>query len=258
MIQEEILTTLLYQSAADGDIRALRTLLTDEDFQKRVKEVYRDLGLTKHAYRSVVMGETQALESLISNARFRQKLAEISQEMRLTELARRAAVNGDIESLKALLIDVYFQERLKKICLWLYSSRDSNWGYFDWEDVFQDVLQKLWTKIDQYNCNGSIVAYVWTIVRYTLSNYIRKEGRRYDKNFLPMLQGDAPPDNLYYQVARQKALGKLDKELRDVVDLWREGETLENIGQKLGVSTSTAHRRLVKALKQLIEQRNKR
>jgi RNA polymerase sigma factor (sigma-70 family) len=129
------------------------------------------------------------------------------------------------------------------------------------EDVAANVARKLWSygpgHVLEYLEGVESVTDRWTRLRAylaTASNHevsnVRRDERRHA--WVPLHEGIADPHDwlAYFILADDlgEALGRLDKDLRLIVLLRWEGETLETIAERLACSVSSVHRREAKAL----------
>lgn len=169
----------------------------------------------------------------------------------LTRHARKAA-DGDMKALTALIEDHEFQRRLDLTCQWLYRRYNSFEDYRDWEDLRQDVIQRLLTKITQFQGKSSILTYVSRIATNIHLSHLRRTALAHAHTEVRQL--NLPEDNvlvdLESQIALHRAIDKLSDRQQYVLRRRLEDATLRQVALELGCSVS-----VVCALQKRVQER---
>lgn len=130
------------------------------------------------------------------------------------------------------------------------------------EDVVQEVFIKLWTNRENLPAIRNFNAYLNTIVRNHLFNYLRKiahEQAVVKKMAIAIVQGEQQNnevfDGLYYKELYSlvsKAVNQLSPQQKKVYNYSRiEGLKHHEIAEAMGISTSTVKGHIVEALKHI-------
>lgn len=127
----------------------------------------------------------------------------------------------------------------------------------DLRDIGQDALVLAWQKLPEYGGDARLESWLYGIARLELLNAVRRiarrSGRPEDFEALQRVESeDAPPGiSLDYEVLH-RGLAALEPEISVVVRLKHfEDLTLEQIGQRLGISTNTVKTRYYRGLSRL-------
>ena len=130
------------------------------------------------------------------------------------------------------------------------------------EDVVQEVFIKLWTNRENLPAIRNFNAYLNTVVRNHLFNYLRKiahEQAVVKKMAIAIVQGEQQNnevfDGLYYKELYSlvsKAVNQLSPQQKKVYNYSRiEGLKHHEIAEAMGISTSTVKGHIVEALKHI-------
>jgi len=121
------------------------------------------------------------------------------------------------------------------------------------EDLFQDVLVKIWQGLANYRGDANMRTWIWRIALNTCINLDRKK-KRSGKRVPLSVDIDLFEDSddralqtkqLYSRINR---LGLVD---RSIVLLWLEGISYDEIGEITGISASNVSVKLVRIREQL-------
>lgn len=152
-----------------------------------------------------------------------------------------------------------------------------NWNYFlskeDSEDIISNFYVKMWDAIKKYDEKISLNTYVWTILKNTIKDYLKK---RKDLSFSTLDNSDSQSfeDNIdadydltwisennfrFYQI--ENAMKNLDDDSRDIIYFrFVEEKTNEEIEKILWISQENIRQkfsRAIKFLKSLLDSNNK-
>lgn len=127
--------------------------------------------------------------------------------------------------------------------------------YRDINDFLQDILLKIWKRIDQFkgSTQPELFGWVFQIARNLQNDYlkqVKKERDVFEKNGLDKVDCPSPEDP--YEQARANSLRDELKKFMDglndfdrrILDGRLQDESLDEIARALGSSTSTVHRHL--------------
>jgi len=127
------------------------------------------------------------------------------------------------------------------------------------EELLQDVFMKVWQKRDTLDPFLSFKSYLYTIARNKCFDFLEKAAndvklrdtifyqsqKSYTAADLKLIESD-------FDEIKKKAYGTLPPKRREIFELSREnGLTYDEIGEKLGISTSTVKTQMSKALESL-------
>lgn len=121
------------------------------------------------------------------------------------------------------------------------------------EDLFQEILVKIWQGFDGFRGESNVRTWVW---RIALNTCLNAEGRKKRAGTRVPLSVDVDPfdemddralqtKQLYSRINR---LGLVD---RSIVLLWLEGISYDEIGEIVGISPSNVSVKLVRIREQL-------
>lgn len=121
------------------------------------------------------------------------------------------------------------------------------------EDLFQEILVKIWQGFDNFRGESNVRTWVW---RIALNTCLNAEGRKKRAGTRVPLSVDVDPfdemddralqtKQLYNRINR---LGLVD---RSIVLLWLEGISYDEIGEIVGISPSNVSVKLVRIREQL-------
>lgn len=162
------------------------------------------------------------------------------------------ALKNDERATFNFLFDKYYSR------LYYFSNRYLNMTS-EAEEVVQDVFLKLWLNKDTLDENLSIQSYLFTIVKNSVLNIIRKRTsrRNYEQNELftaTAFAADSPIDVEFLELSKilQDAIDTLPPKRKEVFLLSRYDElTNKEIADKLGIAVKTVEAQITAALKQL-------
>lgn len=162
------------------------------------------------------------------------------------------ALKNDERATFNFLFDKYYSR------LYYFSNRYLNMTS-EAEEVVQDVFLKLWLNKDTLDENLSIQSYLFTIVKNSVLNIIRKRTsrRNYEQNELftsTAYAAESPIDVEFLELSKilQDAINTLPSKRKEVFLLSRYEElTNKEIAEKLGISIKTVEAQITAALKQL-------
>lgn len=121
------------------------------------------------------------------------------------------------------------------------------------EDLFQDVLLKIWQGFDRFRGESSVRTWVWRIALNTCINADMKKKRSGTRVPLsvdidPFEDNDDKALQTGLLYGRINRLGLVD---RSIVLLWLEGISYEEIGEIVGISAGNVSVKLVRIREQL-------
>lgn len=128
------------------------------------------------------------------------------------------------------------------------------------EDVVHDVFVKVWDKRDQIDPGQSFQAYLFTIARNHLLNFIKREAHKDDiidqmiKNTAPVQNNSTNEQVLYNESHRlfQEAIDQLPAKRKEVFQLCHlEGLTYLEAADRMDITESTVNTQMVKARKSI-------
>jgi RNA polymerase sigma factor (sigma-70 family) len=131
-----------------------------------------------------------------------------------------------------------------------------NGDYRDNDDLHQEILLKLWSKITDFKGESKAEFWIWLKWQARSKQSIdwvrvAKERAVFDKNGLE--DRDCPvTKDPYHQVLLSQLLNKLKPLDREIVEGHVSGLGIEQIAEKTDVPKTTVHRRLKKAQKKLV------
>ncbi len=122
------------------------------------------------------------------------------------------------------------------------------------EDIFQEVMLRVFQNIEKYNPLYPFSTWIYTIARNQSLNYLNKRklpteaGDTREKAFFPEAGDDSPEDKTIHRELHQtidRALEGLSKENRQIAFLrFYEGMKHRDIARTLGIPTGTVKSRL--------------
>lgn len=130
------------------------------------------------------------------------------------------------------------------------------------EDVVHDVFVKVWEKREQIDPEQSFHAYLFTMARNHLINFIKR--RAHEKGIIDQMIKSAMPvqhtntnEQVLYNESNRlfhEAIEQLPPKRKEVFRLCHlEGLTYEEAGDQLGITKSTVNTQMVKARKSIQE-----
>jgi RNA polymerase sigma factor, sigma-70 family len=121
------------------------------------------------------------------------------------------------------------------------------------EDLFQDVLIKIWQGFDRFRGESDVRTWIWRIALNTCINADRKKKRSGTR--VPLSVDIDPFEDTNDKSLQTKqlysrinCLGLVD---RSIVLLWLEGLSYDEIGQIVGISAGSVSVKLVRIREQL-------
>jgi RNA polymerase sigma-70 factor (ECF subfamily) len=126
----------------------------------------------------------------------------------------------------------------------------------DLEDLVQDTLALLWTKLDQFAGQAALETWIYPFCIHGISNAVRKKRRRQpvvvNEDFHEHEPEDMATANPWDHDEIHLALQRLGPPQEDVIRLkFFDGLTFEEIGQRLSVPMDTAKTWFYRGLRQL-------
>ncbi|KEO74231.1 RNA polymerase sigma factor [Anditalea andensis] len=129
------------------------------------------------------------------------------------------------------------------------------------EDIVQDIFIKLWENRDQLDPDKCIKAYMFTMAKNQLLNFIKRkahESRIIDEILAHVPRGCKSTDNLVLENEIQQlldeALSSLPPQRKLIFELCRiQGLTYKQAADQLGLSDSTVNSQMVKAIRSIKE-----
>lgn len=126
------------------------------------------------------------------------------------------------------------------------------------EDVVHDVFVTIWEKRDQIDPEQSFQAYLFTIARNHLLNFIKREAHKKDiidqmiGNTVPV-QSESTQERVLYNESHRlfrEAIEQLPDRRKEVFQLCHlDGLTYEEAADRLDITSSTVNTQMVKARK---------
>lgn len=126
----------------------------------------------------------------------------------------------------------------------------------DAEDLFQDVLVRLWQGFDTFKEASSARTWVYCISLNTCLNDKKKRSRRLKTIPLDLavdLYQDTDDPRVEQIRQLHDRIGQLDLPDRALVLMWLEGMSYDEIGTVLGISANNVSVRLVRVKEKLIK-----
>jgi RNA polymerase sigma-70 factor (ECF subfamily) len=151
------------------------------------------------------------------------------------------------------LLEVH-QRLLLKVC-WAYSR-----GSHDWDDLFQEIVARLWAAFGRYDRNRKFSTWMYRVALNVAIDFRRRQ--RWRQNEAKRLQGDPASepgrgthDDLEQEQLRQlhELLERLPDADRALLLLHLEGNSHREIGEVVGISESNVGTRLARLRKSLRE-----
>ena len=127
------------------------------------------------------------------------------------------------------------------------------------EEILQDVFMKVWQKRETLDTSLSFKSYLYTIARNKCFDFLEKAANnsklretlfyQSQKSFVPadlkLIESD-------FEKIKEEAYNTLPSKRREIFVLSREnGMTYDEIGEQLGISTSTVKTQMSKALESM-------
>lgn len=174
-------------------------------------------------------------------------------------LAERAA-KGDFLALVALLTNPLVQRRILEMVKKLSRTYfGNNVGFYDAEDLAQDVRLRVIDRIGQYKGEGRIFVWLYCIARNICIDMLRKSSMASHRVDIEELSNR--PDRTELRrtnmnedlVTLDMALSELSENERSVLQLRSEGYTFEEIAATTGSSRSAVERVFKKARAKILE-----
>jgi RNA polymerase sigma-70 factor (ECF subfamily) len=127
------------------------------------------------------------------------------------------------------------------------------------EEIVQDLFASIWFKRNNLQIEGSVVAYLFTAIRYRILNHIQKELVRDNyKEALYLVQSESDTsteDSIHLNDLTkniQLEINQLPEKCRSVFELSRnQHKTNREIAEFLGISEKTVENHLTKAIRRL-------
>lgn len=122
------------------------------------------------------------------------------------------------------------------------------------EDIVQEVFIKLWLRRNKLAIDKNIQAYLKGMLRHHVIDYYthKQSSPVVPAASVAILPHPAEEDYMsgsLLQVSYQQALAKLPEKCREVFELSRNGHSIRDISQKLGISEKTVEVHIGKALR---------
>jgi len=125
------------------------------------------------------------------------------------------------------------------------------------EDICQDVFTLIWKNRKFLNPNASFQAYLYTISRNRVLNFIRDNAQKQLLNDLVLAEAIDSGDDTFEKVSAgelesilQQAISSLSDRQKEIFDLSRnQGLSQQEIAHKLSISASTVNEHITNALK---------
>ncbi len=175
-------------------------------------------------------------------------------EPRLLEDLMRAANRGDSVAYRRLLTEI------TPILRHVVRARGGTLGHEGCEDVLQDVLLAIHRKRHTWVETAPLRPWLYAIARHKVVDAFRQRGRQIDLSLddfaegLPAAQGPDPMES--YDM--DKVLGKLEPRAAEIVRAFGvQGETMAEIGARLGMSEGAVRVALHRALKTVAQLRER-
>lgn len=129
-------------------------------------------------------------------------------------------------------------------------------GQSDLDDLVQDVVIKVWKKIDQYRGEAPLEGWVYQFCLLEMKTYMRRKrtsesrSQNLDERASEMAAENAPSDDYYEDV--YSGLDRLDVEYAEVIRLKHFSHmTFEEIAKQLKISANTVKTRYYRGLVKL-------
>lgn len=131
------------------------------------------------------------------------------------------------------------------------------------EDLAQETFLKLYQNIHKFNGNGTFNAWIYTIARTTVYDWLRKEQKRKDTHIIddndhgyePTSQRSSERNSLEQAATKidtRQAISKLSIMYKEIIVLYYwEDHTYDEISDILGISINTVKTRIRRAKQQL-------
>lgn len=130
------------------------------------------------------------------------------------------------------------------------------------EDLEQEVYVKTWKNIDKYKEQNKFKKWISTITANVCRDYLKSSYQKNKNNFLQEEETEKVstqkfnPENEFEKKIRQKkvaeAILKLPQKLQEAIVLFEiEGQSYEQIAEKINCPTGTVKSRIFNARKQL-------
>lgn len=123
----------------------------------------------------------------------------------------------------------------------------------DSEDLTSQVIVKAIKKIDSYNPKYALSTWLH---RITINQHLNNKRREKplestdSENFVSPSEG-SKEDQILFKVILEKELRRLDKEDREIYDLYVAGHTIQHISKEMLCSPRTVHRSIQTTMERL-------
>ena len=127
------------------------------------------------------------------------------------------------------------------------------------EEILQDVFMKVWQKRETLDVSRSFKSYLYTIARNKCFDFLEKaanDTKLKEAIFYQSQKSFSPTDlklvESDFERIKKEAYDTLPPKRREIFELSRqEGMTYDEIGERLGISTSTVKTQMNKALESM-------
>ena len=129
------------------------------------------------------------------------------------------------------------------------SGASSNMPDIDWEDVAQEASRKFFAVgIKQFRPGGPVRSYLYSIVRTTFLELVRRSWRRKQREEQSTIM-PAPPDNPETQTLLHRILSRLPEVCRELLArLYFDGATYAELAVELNLAESSVRARSSRCL----------
>ncbi len=170
----------------------------------------------------------------------------------------RLAVEGDVNAFEKLIIP--YEKKVYNIALGICKNEE------DARDVSQEVFIKVYRKLDSFSFNSAFSTWIYTIIRNTTLDYLRKESKirnsRVSEDKIEMLEdGEQKPldkiisdENVSFLKKYMAKLSEDDRLLLTFREI--DGHSYEELSKVFGLKIGTVKSKIFRAkkkLKKLIE-----
>ena len=123
------------------------------------------------------------------------------------------------------------------------------------DDLFQEILIRLWNGFDQYEGRSSAETWIYRVALNTAINPDKKERRRPETVPLTVNIDPYEADNPQTQQIRvlYDRISRLDLIDRSLILLWLEGISYDEIGAIIGISPNNVGVRLARIKEKLVK-----
>jgi RNA polymerase sigma factor (sigma-70 family) len=139
-----------------------------------------------------------------------------------------------------------------------YLSQNIVWNKLrqDNPELAEEAAEEVFLHLANYSGSARFSTFAWRIINNTVNDWFRENSQTNRETVSLESIGPNYPakDQTQQQVLLHSAISKLKPQLQEIVSLYLQGLTFEEIGAQLSIPASTAQKRWQRALRSLRQQ----